>query len=618
MKLISEILGYATSPEITNIDPRYLVAGSQNVIVDYQKKVRTRNGNARFGAADTAGTPVRNSGTWYNSTGGELPIKFYDDEMEVYLGTVDGDIINAYKRVKNSLSTTETPRYTIVWKDSETLDVFLFVQGDANIYEWSGAVAVVSSVTANTITKKGTSTFAQNRFYTVANRTLINVRTGTEFAYTGGTGTTTLTGVTGDPTADGMVAGDILVQKVITQTNKPAASRNNDTIFTHENQVYVGSNDDSEVYISQNDDYTDFTYSTPRVAGEGGLLTITGTSKGFGSLSKKAVVFAGKSDMFTVDFEQITVSTTLAETIKVKKLKSGLNQGCFSPETIVPIGDAIIYLTNEPALRMLETVDQADQPQLRSLSNPIKPDFDAEDFSNACAVWWRNAYFLSSPVNSKVYILEFMEDADGKLRRFWQPPQIMATRSFFFYDSWLYCGSNGTPETFKLLDSDGEVLSDITYNSDTSADEKIPINAIAKFAYNSYGKRADLKNLDEYFAEGEITPNTTDLLETLNYDFNGAIQTIEKTIDGSDEDILVGQPIIASLGQNPLAQKSLGSALSVPENARKFRVIFELAKEDFSELQVVFSTNELDRYWSIIAHGGNVELSKRRNTQIYK
>ena len=107
-------------------------------------------------------------------------------------------------------------------------------------------------------------------------------------------------------------------------------------------------------------------------------------------------------------------------------------------------------------------------------------------------------------------------------------------------------------------------------------------------------------------------------MNTLNYDFNGNVQLVQNTIDGSDEDIIIGSPISASLGQNPLAQKSLASALSTPENSKKFRVIFEIAKENFTELQATFETNELDRYWAIIAHGGNIELSKRKNINIRK
>lgn len=615
---IEECIGYVSSPDQMNTDPRNLVVGSQNVIIDYNRKVRIRNGNSRLGTADIALTPNRAGFTWFTSTGSELPIKMYDDELEVYLGTVDTVVINAYKRIKNGLSTTATPRFTTWWKDSETLDILLYVIGDATMNEWNGAVAVVDSVTANTITKKGTTTFAQNRFYTVANRTLINIRTGTEFAYTGGTGTTTLTGVTGSPVADGMVAGDILVQKVVVASSEPAASRNNHTIFTHENQVCVGSEEDNEVYISQNDDYADFTFGSPRLSGEAGLLTLDGVSRGFGTLSQKLVAFAGKSGIFAVEYEQITVGSTLAETLKVKKLKTGVNQSAQTPESIVPVGNALMYLSFEPAVRMLEQPEDIEGPQLKTLSNPIKPDMDAETWTNAQAIWWKNSYVLTSPVNSKFYILEFIEDADGKLRRFWQPPQVGPVRTLFLKDNWLHTGSNGTPETFKLLDSDNEVLSDLVYNDVTLADEKVPIYAIAKFAYRNFKQPASLKTFDEFFVTGEITSNTNNLLNKLNYDFNGAIQTVENTIDGSDEDILVGDTIQASLGQDSLAQNNLGGALAIPENARRFRVFFEEAREDFSELQAIFESNDLDRYWAITAHGPNVELSRRRDSSIRK
>ena len=610
-QLRKKIKGYLTNAEETaEATEPYLVAGSQNVLVDPRfGKFGARGGYSRLGAGNTALTPIRGAITWGNSTGGELPMRMYDDELEVYLGTVDGVDIDAWTRVKNSLSATATPRFTTVWKDSETLDALLYVQGDDDIHEWSGAVAVVSSVTSNTITKAGTATFAQNRFYTVANRTLINVRTGTEFAYTGGTGTTTLTGVTGDPTADGMVAGDILAQKVVVNTNAPAANRNNDTIFTHENQVYIGSDDDNEVYVSQNDSFTDFTYSTPRISGEGGLLTLTGPSKGFGALSKIAVAFAGKSDIFTVEFEQITVSTTLAETFKVRKLKSGVNQGCSSPETIVPIGDALIYLTNEPALRMLETVDQADQPQLKALSNPIKPDFDDEDWTNACALWHKNRYYLSSPVNSKLYILDYTEDANGQISRFWHPPQILPVRCLAMISGSLYGHSNSVPETYLLFNGTADGIYD-----GIAIEDKLPINAIAKLAYRTFGVRESLKNHDEFYVEGNISASTDDLNLTLRYDFGGFTQELIKTINGTNSDILYESLDATSLGQQPLGTQPIGGAITEPPTLSRFRVIFEMPKEDYHELQEIYETNGVDKAWEIIAEGPNVKLSPRKNT----
>lgn len=616
-KLVSEVIGYNSADEATNTDPRYLVGGSQNVLIDRTRKVAVRKGYTRLGAGSTTANPIKNQFTWLTSTGASRMLRNYDDELEVWVGTLDTVDVNAWHRVVNALTTTEFVRFSPpVWKDSETLDVVLFVQGNANLYEWCGGVAVAASVTSNTITKKGTSTFAQNRFYVTANRTLVNTRTGTEFAYTGGTGTTTLTGVTPDPSSD-IVDGDILVQKVVTNSNEPAASRNNDTLGVINNHVAIGSNDDNEVYLTSNTSVTDTTFSAPRVAGEGALFTLDGPSRGFGVLGKELILFAGTSGIFRSRFEEITVSTTLAEVLNVKKVATGVNQGSFSADTIVQLGNAIMYLSNEPAARYIQDPNELEGLDPKTLSNPIKPDFDDEDFTNAHAIWFKNAFYLSSPVNSKLYILEFIESADGILRRFWQPPQLLPVRSFAILDSILYTGSSGVQETLQLFVDD--TYYDLVANGTAgNPDDKLPISAIAKFAYNTYGRRGNLKNFDEYFAEGEINPATIDLLLSLNYDFGGATQIIEKTIDGSDTDILEETISNASLGQIPLGQAPTGGALNAPENAAKFTVIFEIAREDFKKIQSVFSTNAVDRFWSILSHGPNTRLSNKQDTIIKK
>src|SRR3990167_6966153 len=106
-QLVEQVMGYQSSDDPTNTDKRYLVAGSQNVLIDRQKKVHSRQGYSRLGAANSALTPVRKGLTWNSSTGLELPVRQYDDELEVYLGTVDGVDVDSWKRVVSSLSTTE-------------------------------------------------------------------------------------------------------------------------------------------------------------------------------------------------------------------------------------------------------------------------------------------------------------------------------------------------------------------------------------------------------------------------------------------------------------------------------------------------------------------------------
>lgn len=599
-QIIDETLQYATAPEITNTDERFLVSGSKNVLIDRQRKVKTRNGYSRYGAANSALTPIRSAITWNTSTGTELPIRMYDDELEVYTSS-------AWRRILASWSTTETLRFAVWFDSTENLDQLLWVQGDDKLYKWGGLVAVVDSVTATTITKTGTDTWQQARAYTTGSKTLVNTRTGTEYTYTGGESTTTLTGIA-DTT--GIVAGDILIQKVVTHDNEPADGRTNHTIFVYENQVCLGSEEDDEVYLSSNTDVTDYSFSSPRVAGEGALLTLDSPSRGFGDLNGDLICFAGRSSIFAMNYTEIAVSTTLAETPQVRKLKIGVDQGAFNADCIIPIGNSLAYLSNEPALRLIEQTGDF-ETQLRTLSNPIKPDFDAETWTNASGIWYKNAIYLCSPTNSLVYILEFIEDADGKLRRYWQPPQVLPVRVFSIISSALYGHSNVVAETYKLFDS--TKFSDI--NSD---DEKIPFEAVATFSYRNFGDRVNLKNLDEYYVEGLISPNTDDLDLTLNYDFGGFVQQLTKTIDGTDSDILEERLEATSLGQAPLGQEILGGSMSAPDNTSKFRVIFELAREDFREIQAQFSTNAEDRYWAIIARGPNAKMSARNNNLIKK
>lgn len=612
-KLVQEILGYATAPSRINTDPRFLTAGSKNVLIDRQRKATIRKGIKRLGAGSVAENPIKNELSWFTSTGRKWKLRNYDDELEVWIPTLDGVTEDTWHRVANGWTTTEFLRFAAWWKDSESLDVILFVQGDANHYEWNGAAAIVDSVSGgNTITKKGTTTWGQNRFYTVANRTLVNTRNGNEHTYAGGEGTTTLTGV--NNTTD-ILAGDVLVQKVITHTNEPAASRNNDTIGVFENHVLFGSNDDNVVYMTANDDNTDTTFSAPRIPGDGALFTLNGPSRGLGKAGRMLVLFAGDRSIYRVLFKEIDVSGTLAEILDVKEFTQGTNQGSISADTVLQLENAFIYLSSEPALRFIQDPeDIGAKPE--ALSNPIKPDFDAEDFTNAHILWHKNAVHLTSPVNSRMYILEFVEDADGKLRRFWQPPQTGPFRSPSELDGKLYVGSNSVQETYELFEKD--TYSDMIANG-THGDpvDKVPIPAKMAFAYRTFGKRALLKVFDEYFSEGEIRANTIIKL-TLLYDFGGKTQELEKFIDGSDSDILEETLLNASLAQQPLAQSPLGGALNAPEDAAAFNIRHEIASEDFKKIQAVYETDTLDAFWSIIAQGPNIVLSKRRDILIKK
>lgn len=609
--LAEETLGYQTVQDPTNTDLRYLIGPSKNVLIDQNKKVRSRPGYTRFGSGSaTLGTCLGGK-TWNTSSNADLPFRFYDTNWYVYFGTVDGTVLDDWSIIKSNLNSTNKKRVDFWYDDTENIDLALLVQGSGHIFEWNGAVAIVDSLPDGThIKKAGTTTWAGNRFYTTRNKTMVCIRTGTTYTYTAGESSDTLT-VT-DST--GLVAGDILIQQIVDTTIASPAARNADTIFQFQNQIFLGSEDDESVFISKNTDYNNFAYSSPRVPGEGGLLTLTDPVRGFGQIGDDIIIFTGPSAAFKTVYKEVAVGSTLTESLTALPVKSiGAQQGALNQESIVKVGNSLAYLTNEVALRMLESTNIGGELQLYTLSNPIKPDFDTEDWTDAAGIWASNALWYVAPANSHVYILEYIEDANGKLSRFWQPPQVLPIQAWSIINDVLHGHSSSVPETYVMNDGLTDYIANATMGE---PDDKVSIESIAYFAYRTYGKRGVLKCFDEYFVDGDINAATDDLQLTLNYDYGGKLQVLNKTIDGTDEEILQGVVGNNSLAQASLGSQSLSGLLLPPTDARKFNVIFEIAKDDFFMMQEVFSTNAIDRYWSVLSRGPNITLSSRRPINI--
>lgn len=791
----NETNGYQTVTDPANTPPTMLIAGSQNVLIDQQKKVKSRAGYTLFGAPNAALTPVKyQAPTWNSSNGDELPMRPYNDVLEVYLGTVDGVKVDAYTQVMNALNPDNPVRFGTWFDSDENEDVLLFVNGDENIYEWGGGVAIVDSVsnssgiletidgpntatgpssggvdyaigdiltistgganatievdailyggiktvgvgsggssyvvndvlavsggggtarlkvtsvsggvitglsilaagsgyfsgiyattggtgtgatvsitaTGNTIsawhivnagtgystgsgnattttgsgtgatinitavatgaiTKKGTRTFGEARFYATRNMTLFCVRTGKSYTYTGGVGSLTLIGM-GDTSA--LQAGDILLQAPVVQSSKPAPpthkSRTNDTIFVFNNQLYLGSDTDNLAYISKNTSYYDFSYSTPRLTGEGGLMTLDKPVRAFGTVGKSIIVFAGRENMYAASFQKLSVpqnaaNAIIAETLSVQKINAGVDQGAQSQEFVIPIGNELMYLSFEPALRIIKNPTDVWGIDPATYSNPIKPDFDGIDWTGGSLLWFKNAAYISAPKISRLYILEFMTDANGKNMRFWQAPQLLPVGALSIISDALYGHSNAVPETYALFDGGA----DRDYAGIATAD-RIPFKAVAFFAYSfeffmptrtkGYigANRSLLKTFDRYYSEGEIEPGSTVKLN-LYYDYGGATQVLNKSINGEDSGIVQEDMNLSSLGQGSFGTQPLGGSSVEPSNKLRYKVIFDIPQEDYYILGEEYSCEQVDQYFSILSRGPNATLSGRRDPNI--
>ncbi len=599
--LLEAISGYVTNEDETKTSPSHLISPSQNVLIDRELRAGIRAGFT-FALTTGEGSDACKSGkVWTNSSGTELPWRFnLDDNLDFYIGTIDGVATNSWITILTGLDSDYPLRDTTWFNATEKIDQFVFVNHSDNTYRWNGAIAVVDSIPDGThVTKSGTTTWAQNRFYTSGNKTMKCVRTGTTYTYSAGETSTNIT--VADST--GLVAGDILYQQVVTNTDLPEANYINDNVYQFQNNVLWSSTADQRVFMAQNSDITDFTPASPRVAGEGNTFTPDDADAKFGTLDGKLVIFAGDA-AYVNTFQQQALSASVTETILTEKKMMGVNQGVYSQETLIQTDSSIVYLSKEPALRELLTASSLGERNIKSLSNPIKPDFDTENWTGAVGTWHGSRILLQSRANSKTYILEYVETSDGGLRRYWQAPQIFAIGAFQTFAGYLYGASSADGKSLLLFNGASD------FESSTST--KVPINAVMRLAYNPFGKRGNLKNHDELFIEGGITQNTNDLSVTLYYDFGGATQIVTETIDGSDQDILLESIEATSLGQQSLGHDPIGGALVSPTDTAHFVDIKEYAPEDYYLLGIEFSTNELDRSWFVTSVGPSVKMSHRR------
>lgn len=588
-RVVSRTLGYVTKSDPTNLAEPYLVAGSQNVIINDQEKVESRGGYELFGAASTTANAIKSDFVWKNSTGGELFLRETNGVLQFMPNATSTDNRN-WENLYGNLNpnATSTVRFAPVWNQAEGEDLLLFVNASTTLFEWSGGQATFSSAAATTITinEDIASSTAASRFYTTGTRGLrIKDASGTwqTFRYTGQSGKQ-FTSVTPDPTAYTFPTNALVVQEVRVNENTPSSNFISDTIAVLNNQVWLGSSRSRVVLVSKNTSHTDFNFSSPRVVGDGASLTFDDVTVGFASPDENVMlVFSGKDRVYKAAFEPQTTDTGIAETIKIKPLLVSAGQGAQSQELVGKIKQAVVWVSNNNELVELGQVENLPSPQSVAISDPIKPDFKAANFTNGEIDFWRNSIFITAPADGRVFIFDLA-------RRFWQSPQVMPMRRLSQYQNDLYGHSGSAAESYKLFTGVN--------------DNGLPISFKAHYAYQNGGRREVLKSFDRFFTELYLASNTQ-VTVSLLYEWKGAklIQSYE--LDGASTDFLFTPSANASLGVNPLGTNPLGGLLAEGENTPKYRRFKPIVPTDYFEYQVRFETEVDDAAFQILAFGAN-------------
>ena len=482
--------GYRAREDVTLLPPGILVHGSQNVLTNTSERIAIRKGFTLDGQADATITPITSAFDWTKLSNNDRHMRSYSTKIQFrYVHPISGAII--WTDLASGFANSNF-NYTNFWDTLELTNVLLFVNGTPNIFEWSGGVASFQSATANTITKSGTTTWAEEGFYSNGTRNVIIG--GIVYNYTGGEGTTTLTGVTPDPTLGGHAVGDAVFQEIRTTANAAMTAIDpnfkNDLIGNLLNQIFIASKSSFYLYVSQLSNYKDYSFSSPRLPGEGALITMGGYATCLINQEGDMYVSAGQDLWYRTEYVTTTVpdgagNAIVFQDLNLNQLKTTVLQATQSQALTTKIKNNIAYVSFEPIVNYLGRVENIFlTPQIEDISFPIINDINSYNFTDGAIVYFRQFLYFSVPTQGIVRVYNMTNPKNP----YWEAPLTLPIARFSIIDDSLYGHSYAVPETYKLFDG---------YN-DNGAD----IDAIAVFSYNNYGIRSYRKNSTKFYVEG--------------------------------------------------------------------------------------------------------------------
>lgn len=655
--------GYRNREDITTLPPGVLVVGSQNVLTNTYQRVGAVKGYTLDGQRDTSGNPIRSAYDWLQHTGseqhlragfdvqnalGKLQFRYVASAGDYYNGTTFTANQVYWIDLMTGLGTAVTPdlleqaastdlveeagsagfielsnngsadastsavlfRFAEFWDDSELLSMLLFVNSTSNIFMWTGGVATLASATANTITLNGSETWAQKGFLTgstYAREVLIN---GTVYSYTGGADTLVLTGVTPSPIAE--PSNSVIAQNVVTTPNSAITALpdtfKNFIIQTLDNQVYVSATNDNSVYVSQVGSFRNFSFSSPRIVGEGAILTLDAVPTALTAQEEQMYISAGHDYWYQTQFA--LSSTNTLENLTVQRLKTTFRQAARTQESAGKIKNNIFYVSFEPVVNVLGTEQNyLNSPQVGDRSYPIVNDLNAYDLTD-CSVFYHNKYaYVCVPREGLVRVYNMTDDgytdANGAIikNHYWEAPILYPMTCLAVIDGELYGHSYQSSNTFKLFDG---------YEFDTHTYE-----CVAAFSFENSGVRNLRKSSNSLFVEGYITSNTT-LTASLQRELTGG-SIADFPISGADTSI-VQQPFdVASLGKDSLGKHSLGGEDEFTNqltNPPKFRVYKTYPRTPYFEEQKVFRSLGVNQVWELVSTGTDAKVTDEQPTDI--
>lgn len=627
-QLVTKFKGYRAREDKTRLSPEYLVAPSQNVVINPSGRVALVAGYELDGATSAAlDSGILSNFDFINFKGNERQVRAgfltsaaNDGKLQYRFKSAAGVV--TWTDLKTSLTNVRLS-FCEYWDNTALVKLLLWVDGTNNIFSWNGAVTTLASATAATVTKQGTTTWAQEGF-SATGSIVIN---GVPATYTGGSTTTTLTGVSVNYSAYAVALP--IHQQVVTT----ALSAMTGIVATfaptligcgRRNQVYVGTSNSNNLYISKVNNFADYSFTSPtRVVGEGALIPLDAAPTTF--IPQESQTSTDAYDMFISEglsgwaVIRATLSSDLTkETLEHIRLKTSDLMGAKSGRLACKAKNHIAFVANDNTSNFLGYLSYKFVPTMVDFSYTITNDVQSYDYTDGSIFSYKNYIYEAIPQHGLIRIYNMTDQTAEQFSGakaledvtqqpwFWEAPVAYPLSGFYTADGEIYGHSFTTSESYKLFEG-GD------FNGQS-------ITAVAAFAYDDQGDRTQKASSNEIYVEGYIKQNT-DLTCQINGDLDARMTSQTVVIAGDDPSTVAFGGGGNSLGDSPLGVQTLGGATTVVSEATLpawFNVIPTYSATPAHLEQVVFYTQGVDLQWELLAFGTNSKFATEGNGFIKK
>lgn len=584
--------GFENRDNITQLRGAWVIG--ENVSFARTSLPTPRNGFEVLGTEASDATPVRRAWTFETRAGVIWELKAYATGVYYWLVGTSTD----WALLKGSFTTGLEFGFANIGESAGEFHSFFCNETD-EWFQFNGMSGSVSSVTGSTIVF--TDTIANLGFYTTGTRSVIIA--GAEYDYTGQAGST-LTGVTPDPSAAGVVAGNLAVQSP--RSVAALTTVKSRVALAHDGRIHARSGTRKDVWnYSKLDDPDDFT--TGSTDGDGGAKAIefSGPILAFMNINKSIV--AGKRGLLKLlQFTQsgTRIDVPFYQTLTPADDKS-TSIGVTNQRSTFASPFGPVFVTQDKRLMLLSGVTANSEPQYLVISDPIQPIFDAGDHTDAAGICVDNIIYYSFKSDPDVSANDTVLVGDMTKQTFDSNGRVLPIQWDTPYIGWnvkdwtsIYNSATGENEvhfhsslnssSYKVIDDNLDATNAFTATARSWAEV---------FDNPQYQKRIDLVYLEVRMRE------VTELLATLLYDNDGFTAIEEYTLTGDSSDYRFTLTEYNPFGSGAFGTRKFGSKSAVDDTDTYIFYIETAANTFFFNISLQLSVSGAAHLFELVRFG---------------